>query len=395
MEQIKQETLPTVTTTTQPFFRLNNPWLWLGGAVALGLVLKNKGGRAAEHNPRIFSWAPAAKNPVGPCGFGGVSSRENPMFGELSIQDGNEKVGRGKVWCFSLPRGKPAETGGTCICATRWCSAACYGKGGQYGMMSKHFKDPALTRWYGGNFTVARKTIGDPDYFASRMLAALAKLEEKKHTRLMRVHVVGDFFHPDYVRAWVKIAKAAAKRGWHFYSYTRTWQIKKPAWQSALKELKSQPNYNLIASTDPSTGPCPAGWQECGIDVTYQKKSVMCKVYADTAPDCYTCGLCHKKHQPSIYIPAHSLTRLGKQVHEETTALRKQKYGFNPLNNVVGYYNSNKCIIKINGKEVFRTNNDKGVNLKTWSDYCYATTKRIGRENYTNYIQVEHLEDDD
>jgi hypothetical protein len=262
-------------------------------------------------------------NPVGACDPTMVnpspgSSHHNGFF----IPDNNTKLG--KIWNFGLPRGLPKDTGGkgTCVAASPWCRAACYGKGGQYQMHSISRGDPSLSEWYGGNFKMSKL----PD-FPERMIATLTMLGKKSHPRVMRLHPVGDFYSIKYIKDWITIARAMPD--WKFYTYTRTWRVK--AFLPYLNELRSVPNFNLLASTDPSLPPSPmiADWQECGVNVTYKRGGVPCR-HDTRGTKCIDCGICYEKGMPSLFIKAHSLNSVGKEVDALWTAKRIARFGFNP-----------------------------------------------------------------
>jgi hypothetical protein len=187
--------------------------------------------------------------------------------------------------------------------------------------------DLSVSKVYGANYKAARKAIGNPNAFANIMLGALEKLGRRKnHPKVMRVHVLGEFFHPDYIRAWINIAQAAPD--WNFYAYTRTWKIK--SFIPLLDQLRRQPNFNLLLSTDPSTGPALPGWKECGVDVTYNRQGKRCDHDIDKNTTCYACGKCWKPNGPSVFIPVHGIEKKTKSIHEQMTTERKAKYGFNP-----------------------------------------------------------------
>jgi hypothetical protein len=66
----------------------------------------------------------------------------------------------------------------------------------------------------------------------------------------VRVHVSGDFYSADYVRAWVAVATACPAT--RFYAYTRSWRV--PHIVPALAELARLRNVRLWYSCDRDTG---------------------------------------------------------------------------------------------------------------------------------------------
>ena len=65
--------------------------------------------------------------------------------------------------------------------------------------------------------------------------------------------------------------------------------------------------------------------------MAYRGKGAVCPHYASgRVTTCLACGQCIDKNQPSVILPAHSLTKVGGVVHKDLTAKRIEKYGFNP-----------------------------------------------------------------
>lgn len=310
----------------KPFLRADNPLVWIAGILVAGYAYKRYNEKRA--NPALmfdgqFGKADKSLPNPGACGLGmRIGERaSNPMYGDFLLTEKNMKTG--PLWNYSLPRGLPRETGGTCLGATPWCRACCYGSAGSYAQHMEAKRDPSLGKVYGVNYRMAKT----PD-FARRMINTINLLEgHKTHPKVMRVHVLGDFFSIPYIQGWTEVAKA--KRNWKFYAYTRMWRFSK--FLPALNALRKQPNFNLLASTDPSTGPGPSGWQESGIDVAYRGKGAVCPHYASgRVTTCLACGQCIDKNRPSVILPAHSLTKIGGVIHKDLTAKRIEKYGFNP-----------------------------------------------------------------
>jgi hypothetical protein len=293
---------------------------------------KNPLGFYAPEEEQIAEHPFGLGNPIGGCRMGLSNALPNPeRVNGFMINDFDTKTGRGLIWCFSLPRGLPGETGGSCIAATQWCSQMCYGSVGRY----QKKLDPGVNRWYRGNFEIAKRARGDPAYFSRQMLTALWELAQhhRNHPKVMRIHVIGDFFHPDYLRAWITVAREAAKDGWTFYAYTRTWQIARQSshWHNLLSEFANLSNVSLLLSTDPMSGPALSGWKECGIDVTYNRQGQICNHAVDNNTTCYACGKCWHHNGPSVYIPLHGRFSLAKQkFHAEAVEQRQAQYGFNP-----------------------------------------------------------------
>jgi hypothetical protein len=82
--------------------------------------------------------------------------------------------------------------------------------------------------------------------FAGRMTSEV----KRRWAGCVRIHVSGDFYSADYVRAWVTIATACP--GTRFYAYTRSWRV--PEMAGALAELAKCRNVRLWFSCDKGTG---------------------------------------------------------------------------------------------------------------------------------------------
>lgn len=120
----------------------------------------------------------------------------------------------------------------SCIGASKECEKYCYGKRGYYAYQTAI---DALLR----NSEAARRPG-----FESRMRHELALRPEP----FFRIHVVGDFFSPEYVDIWRRLAKANPQKT--FLTYTRSWTD--PGILKALRKLGALPNVRLWYSYDRS-----------------------------------------------------------------------------------------------------------------------------------------------
>lgn len=145
---------------------------------------------------------------------------------------GNSKLGP-LIHGWSLPAGKDF----TCPGETLLCKMRCYAKRGHY-----HHTNVKRAHHRNWNFSKTNE-------FAEWMLATLLAQD----IRVMRVHVSGDFYDPDYVRKWVVIAKQ--RRQTRFFAYTRSWQ--EEAQFPELVRFSQLPNVALWWSIDRATGPAP------------------------------------------------------------------------------------------------------------------------------------------
>ena len=68
----------------------------------------------------------------------------------------------------------------------------------------------------------------------------------------VRIHDAGDFYHPDYIYAWIDILKHFHQTNpeLQFYAYTKIYGVSNiPGLQEAYQELIKQPNFKVIQST--------------------------------------------------------------------------------------------------------------------------------------------------
>ena len=111
--------------------------------------------------------------------------------------DGNSKVGR--VWTFSLPSIV------TCPGASAWCREHCYAR-------RLEQLRPNCRRAYIRNLALSL----EPDRFVAEVLQSLPE-----DAPLVRVHVGGDWYSPEYTQGWRRICEARPKS--IFWAYTRCW----------------------------------------------------------------------------------------------------------------------------------------------------------------------------
>lgn len=151
----------------------------------------------------------------------------------VDIVLGNAKIGA--ISQFSLPAGQNFR-GATCPGATELCESLCYAKTVFFMMHEwKYYVNWAYVTLFPENFIEIWKQ------------AAL--------TGVVRMHVGGDFFSPDYVKIWSAIIRARPYT--RFYAYTRSWQngrgqIRKE-FVEPLRELSELPNMRLVLSCDAET----------------------------------------------------------------------------------------------------------------------------------------------
>jgi hypothetical protein len=151
----------------------------------------------------------------------------------VNIVLGNAKIGA--ISQFSLPAGQNFR-GASCPGATEFCESLCYAKNALFMMNEWAY----YVNW-------AYVTLF-PDHFADIWKTA-------NLTGVVRIHVGGDFFDPEYVALWSEIARS--RKYVRFYAYTRSWQNGKGEIRrefiKPLKNLSDIDNMRLVLSCDRET----------------------------------------------------------------------------------------------------------------------------------------------
>jgi hypothetical protein len=161
---------------------------------------------------------------------------------------------------WSLPASRTKYNGRTfitCPGQSSWCRVNCYAQKGrfEFGAVKDKYHWNLLQTFH-------------PD-FVTKMVNELHHVSG----RYVRIHVAGDFYSIPYINKWYDIVKACPEH--RFYAYTRVWR--NPLLRKAVLKLDTLPNFTLLASTDITTGPAPAGWKEAGIDRPYHKDATLCR----------------------------------------------------------------------------------------------------------------------
>lgn len=212
----------------------------------------------------------------------------------MLISRGNLKLG--KLPSFSLP----VIT--TCPGKTAFCDHFCYGLQGMFTL-------PQIR-----------------DINERRLDASLKSdfvpiiVEEIKKTRApaFRLHVIGDFYMPEYIEKWIQIAASLSEVS--FFGSTRSWRcdfLIKP-----LEEFRDLPNVYMKASVDATDylDPFSCGWRVWSID----GKGLPCPHDTKIVEDCARCGRCwtHKDTDTSFRL------RWGQQADYLALAF-KERAGIN------------------------------------------------------------------
>ncbi|MDM7274756.1 MAG: hypothetical protein P3X22_001340 [Thermoprotei archaeon] len=215
---------------------------------------------------------------------------------------GNTKIG--KALHVNLPLGAPrglkfeAFISGTCPGASLWCLENCYG------IDRPPSEDPESLEALKKAIELSLRDLkAFKEAIVRELLDKGRALEESGDTLddgsvPVRLHIVGDFYLPDYARTWLDIVDELRGLKFRFWTYTKSWWMEKVAETYAkirlsnpkvlaeelfdmLQELRTRNNFKLYASTDKTMPditkrPEMRGWLEAGIEFTYNEKSITC-----------------------------------------------------------------------------------------------------------------------
>jgi hypothetical protein len=123
-------------------------------------------------------------------------------------------------------------------------------------------------------------------------------------TKLVRIHVSGDFDSVAYVERWIEIASDNPET--LFWAYTRSWRD--ISIRLSLEKLRALPNVQLFASTDESiTESLPYGWRVAWIqgDPRANSKSLTCPEETGKKANCEECGYCFKGRKGDVTFLRH------------------------------------------------------------------------------------------
>lgn len=189
----------------------------------------------------------------------------------------NQKLGA-SIASFSIPRGI------SCLGMTRWCTKYCYGKSGNL-IYSKVRMGHA---W--------RYEESQQEHFVTTMINEI----KSRGIKVVRVHVVGDFYSVEYINKWIQIAQACPSTT--FYSYTRCWRLSNLL--PKLQELNDLDNWQMYASIDDSIldEHTPAGWS-----VSLAAESNVYG-YKECTSKCHSCNWCYATGK-NVYFETRKLGR--------------------------------------------------------------------------------------
>lgn len=195
----------------------------------------------------------------------------------LCLALGNNKVGR--VWTFSQPSVI------TCPGASIWCQEHCYAR------RLERFR-VNCRQAYLRNLALSH----EPSKLVEKVLTTLP--EDAQH---MRIHVGGDFYEVQYVRAWLTICQARPDT--QFWAYTRSWNV--PELLPGLERLRALPNVELFGSTDRNMSLPPNGWRAAFIEGDFRASGLVCPHQQGLLPSCLACGYCLRPRQGNVVFKTH------------------------------------------------------------------------------------------
>jgi hypothetical protein len=153
----------------------------------------------------------------------------------LKFNKGNAKLAN-DIYTFSLPAGYSCPGAKECL-----SRAGRHGSGIKDGLETKfrcfaasdeaQYKNTREQRWHNFDLLKGKST---------EEMAELIEASLPKKANLIRVHVSGDFFSPQYFDAWMQVARKNPLRT--FYAYTKSLHI----WVDRLDSIPS--NFALNAS---------------------------------------------------------------------------------------------------------------------------------------------------
>jgi len=193
------------------------------------------------------------------------------------VPQGNRKVGR--VWTFSLPSLV------TCPGASAWCRQHCY---------ARRFEQlrPNCQRAYIRNLALSL----EPDRFVAHVLESLPE-----NAPLVRIHVGGDYYSPEYCASWFRVCEA--RPATLFWAYTRSWLS--AVLLPRLEQLQALPNLMLFASTDPDMPLPPANWRIAFIESDPRASGLPCRHQQGQVNSCLECGYCFREREGNVVFKVH------------------------------------------------------------------------------------------
>jgi hypothetical protein len=128
------------------------------------------------------------------------------------------------------------------------------------------------------------KRIRPDDGFLPRLAAELAALQEREGQFLVRLHVLGDFYSPEYVQFWR--AQLEALPALYVYGYTAR---KGDAIAAEIDALNAHPRCSIRWSEG-----APGWFRSITVETAQQPRddAILCPAQTNRTECCGTCALC-------------------------------------------------------------------------------------------------------
>jgi len=198
------------------------------------------------------------------------------LFG-VSLGEGIKKVG--EVFTFSLPSHI------TCPGMSIWCKKHCYA-------YRYERRRPKCQKAYQNNFALTQNI----DNFITTMIGILPRIMP-----CFRIHISGDFYSIEYIEAWQKICSAFPQT--KFWTYSRSWNVSELL--PSLNTLRTLPNVQIFASTDPTIRLPPEDWRIAFIETDLRANGLICLAQTKEKHSCLQCGYCFNQKDVNIIFKVH------------------------------------------------------------------------------------------
>ena len=136
----------------------------------------------------------------------------------------------------------------------------------------------------------------EPDRFVAHVLDALPK-----DAHLVRIHVGGDYYAPEYCAAWWEICQARPNT--QFWSNSRSWSV--ASLRPTLEQLRALSNLEMFASTDPTMSLPPEGWRTAFIEIDPRASGTSCRHQQGQVDSCLECGYCFREKAGNVVFKVH------------------------------------------------------------------------------------------
>lgn len=158
---------------------------------------------------------------------------------------------------------------------------------------------------YGNNMPFAHRFVGGPEFeerlrdeIADKCLAAAAKGRKV----LVRLHILGEFYRPEYVYLWEAMLESFPNL--YVWGYTHVTETNKPKVYRALANVRAlHPDRWAVRWSDQPGVEFSANSEE--IDTETKGEAVICPEQTGKTESCTTCSLCWDKKELRIIFKTH------------------------------------------------------------------------------------------